>query len=201
MAKHMPAADRKQMILIAAMKVFSESGYKGSSVDDVAKEAGISKGAIYWHFKNKDDLFKSLLEYWTKEQFKVFKENLKQSHSVIDSLHSMLTMPFEMPDESIKLIRIMMEFFAHGAEIDGMVEVFDGYYKVFAKELQKYIYEAIEEGELCSELKHTHDISVLIALIFDGLYARIYIDSLTKQNSFKNHIESMKILLTRWLKA
>ena len=197
----MPAEDRKQMILNAAMKVFSESGYNGSSVDDIASEAGISKGAIYWHFKNKDDLFKSLLEYWTKEQFTVFKENIKQSHSFIDSLHSMLTMPFEMPDESIKLIRIMMDFYAHGAEIDGMVEVFDGYYKVFAKELQKYIDKAIEEGELSKELKHTYDISILIALIFDGLYARIYIDLLTKQNSFQNHKESMKTFLTRWLKA
>ncbi len=201
MSKHMPADKRKRMILNAAMKVFSESGYIGSSVDDVAKEAGISKGAIYWHFKNKDDLFKSLLEYWTKQQLFLFHENFKKSQSFIDSLHSMLIMPFEIPDENIKLIRVMMEFFAHGMEIDGMVEVFDGYYSIFSVELQKYLDYAIENGELSKELKHTHDISVLIALIFDGLYARLYMDSLTKQNSFQNHKESMKTLLTRWLKA
>ena len=201
MSKHMPAEERKQMILAAAMKVFSETGYIGSSVDDVAKEAGISKGAIYWHFKNKDDLFKSLLEYWTKEQLISFNENFKKSQSFIDSLLSMLTMPFDLPDENMKLVRIMMEFFAHGMEIDGMVEVFDGYYKIFSIELQKYLDFAIENGELSKELKYTHDISVLIALIFDGLYARLYIDSLTKQNSFHNHKESMKTFLTRWLKA
>ena len=46
----------------AALVVFAERGYRDASVDEVAKRAGYSKGAFYWHFPSKDDLFYALLE-------------------------------------------------------------------------------------------------------------------------------------------
>jgi AcrR family transcriptional regulator len=46
----------------AALAVFAERGYREASVDEVAERAGYSKGAFYWHFPSKDDLFYALLE-------------------------------------------------------------------------------------------------------------------------------------------
>ena len=201
MAKHMPADERKKMILEAAMMVFCEKGYNHSSIDDIAKEAGISKGGIYWHFKNKDDLVKSLFSFWLDAQLQEFQNASPGSATFLDTLLTMLTQPFDLPEENLKITRLMMEFYAHSAHIDGLIEIFNDYYKVVADELTKYIDHSIEQGELSKDLKHTHDISILIALIFDGLFARLYLDSLTKEKSFENHKESLKQLLTRWLKA
>jgi AcrR family transcriptional regulator len=44
------------------MRVFAEHGYRDASVDEIAERAGYSKGALYWHFSSKDDLFFALLE-------------------------------------------------------------------------------------------------------------------------------------------
>jgi len=52
----------RERLLEAAAKVFSERGYRGASVDAVAAEAGLSKGAVYWNFSSKDELFLALLE-------------------------------------------------------------------------------------------------------------------------------------------
>ena len=52
----------REALLDAAARVFAERGYRGSSVDAVAAEAGFSKGAVYWHFAGKEDLFFALLE-------------------------------------------------------------------------------------------------------------------------------------------
>ncbi|MCG8351391.1 MAG: TetR/AcrR family transcriptional regulator [Chloroflexales bacterium] len=53
--------EREQRILDAAADLFVHYGYDKTTVDDIAREAGVSKGAIYLHFKSKDDLFEGLL--------------------------------------------------------------------------------------------------------------------------------------------
>lgn len=48
----------------AAIKLFSSRGYNKASVDEICREAGISKGAFYHHFKSKQALFLALLDGW-----------------------------------------------------------------------------------------------------------------------------------------
>jgi AcrR family transcriptional regulator len=61
MAKRDPMVrDTKHRILDAAAEVFGERGYQGASVDDVATEAGVTKGAVYYYFTDKDDLARDL---------------------------------------------------------------------------------------------------------------------------------------------
>lgn len=55
-------ADARAALLHAAAEVFAERGFRDASVDEVAERAGYSKGAVYWHFEGKDDLFVTLLE-------------------------------------------------------------------------------------------------------------------------------------------
>jgi len=50
-------AERQEEISIAALQVFARRGLHQTTLDDVAKEAGVSKGTIYLYFKNKEDLF------------------------------------------------------------------------------------------------------------------------------------------------
>jgi AcrR family transcriptional regulator len=54
--------DARAAFLRAAAAVFAERGFQDASVEDIAHRAGYSKGAIYWHFESKDDLFLALLE-------------------------------------------------------------------------------------------------------------------------------------------
>lgn len=54
--------DTRSRILAAAARVFAERGFDRSSIDEVAAAAGLTKGAVYWHFKSKDELFFALLD-------------------------------------------------------------------------------------------------------------------------------------------
>src|SRR6202034_428303 len=49
-------------LLEAAAQVLAERGFHGASLDEVAAAAGFTKGAVYSHFKNKEDLFLAVLE-------------------------------------------------------------------------------------------------------------------------------------------
>src|SRR5919108_1622468 len=54
--------DAREELLEAAAAVFAEKGFQAASVDEIAERARFSKGALYWHFDSKDDLFFALLE-------------------------------------------------------------------------------------------------------------------------------------------
>ena len=51
-------------ILDSAVRLFSEKGYSETSVSAICDSAGISKGAFYYHFLSKQELFLALLENW-----------------------------------------------------------------------------------------------------------------------------------------
>jgi TetR/AcrR family acrAB operon transcriptional repressor len=52
----------RNLLLNAAETVFNEKGVARTSLSEIAEAAGVTRGAIYWHFKNKADLFHAMLE-------------------------------------------------------------------------------------------------------------------------------------------
>jgi len=54
------AQETKSAILDAAVRIFAVKGVARTSLDDIAREAGVTRGAIYWHFANKVDLLNTL---------------------------------------------------------------------------------------------------------------------------------------------
>lgn len=94
------AQETRQSILDAAVRIFALQGVANASLTDIAREAGVTRGAIYWHFANKADLINSL---W--EQVQSFYEPLTQASERIDE-----------PDPLGKLQELYCSFFA------GMVE-------------------------------------------------------------------------------
>jgi AcrR family transcriptional regulator len=80
--------EKKQQILNAALKLFVERGFHGTSTAEIAKTAGVATGTLFHHFKTKQELINSLYLY-TKEQLLIaitidyqeseqFKTNLKR---------------------------------------------------------------------------------------------------------------------------
>ena len=54
---------KEKVIIKSGMKLFAQKGFSSTSIQEIATESGISKGAFYLHFKSKDDLLLSILEY------------------------------------------------------------------------------------------------------------------------------------------
>lgn len=61
------ALETRDRIVRAAYRVFARRGYGQATLDDIALEAGTSKGALYHHFSSKEDIFRSLLDDHTVE--------------------------------------------------------------------------------------------------------------------------------------
>ena len=133
-------ADRKAKtrarLLHAARKVFAAKGYAGAAVDDVAIEAGMTKGAVYAHFRTKEALFLALLREQGLANLAEVEENLEATSDHPDDRAAMLTRRFTSgvaerdwtslglefilhASRDPALRRELREFYNRGRELDG----------------------------------------------------------------------------------
>lgn len=52
---------RREQILASAKKVFADKGFHATTIGDIAKDAGLAYGSVYWYFDSKDELFQALI--------------------------------------------------------------------------------------------------------------------------------------------
>ena len=77
--------DTKENILITSLRLFAKEGYEAVSVSKIAAELNITKGALYKHYKNKRDIFNSIIErmyqmdYENAKKFEVPEEKFDKS--------------------------------------------------------------------------------------------------------------------------
>ena len=71
-------AETRRLLLDAAERVFLRSGLQGSSVEEIAAEAGFTRGAFYSNFKSKDELFVELLQDRVYRQYAEMAEKAQE---------------------------------------------------------------------------------------------------------------------------
>jgi len=86
----------KNLIFESAIKIFSESGYRGSTMDDIATNAGLAKGTLYYHFASKEEIFNFIVE-----------EGLKILQNQVIEIQDINIGPVE---KLIKICRIQLTF-------------------------------------------------------------------------------------------
>jgi len=73
--KRLPAAARREVIAAAAAELFAERGYRGASIGEIARRAGVTPPVVYEHFDSKTALYRELLEKHFAELRGVWREH------------------------------------------------------------------------------------------------------------------------------
>jgi AcrR family transcriptional regulator len=66
----LPPEKRRAQLIKAAGRVFARRGFEAATTEDIAREAGLTKGALYFHFKNKEDIFFAVIRDHIDNQIK-----------------------------------------------------------------------------------------------------------------------------------
>ncbi|VGO20273.1 TetR family transcriptional regulator [Pontiella sulfatireligans] len=111
------AEKTRQRILDAALKVFSEKGYSKATFVDVASEIGLTKGAVYWHFKTKPELLAAVVAYGEEKQCARYKDAMPETLAELRDTVVELVTAIADDDESWKF-----EFFC-GFQIEWSAEL------------------------------------------------------------------------------
>ena len=92
----LPAEKRRAQLIRAAEKLFRKRGYAGTSVDQIAKAARLTKGSIYFHFDSKKDLFFEVIRnYWTTTIAPLY-DIIESEKDVLQLFDKTINFAFEM---------------------------------------------------------------------------------------------------------
>lgn len=86
MTVNKPKEIREKEILDAAFRSFSSKGIVKTSIDDIAIEAGLTKGGVYWYFKDKNEIYLSMIERHIQEDIDKWNELVRNSDLSIESI-------------------------------------------------------------------------------------------------------------------
>ncbi|MFN3714996.1 MAG: TetR family transcriptional regulator [Alcanivoracaceae bacterium] len=83
------AEQTRQKVIEAALKLFSRNGYSQTTLAMIAEDAGYSRGPIYWHFRNKDELYEAVLSY-SQSPLQTLVEQADQSADPLNALEAFI---------------------------------------------------------------------------------------------------------------
>jgi TetR/AcrR family transcriptional regulator, acrAB operon repressor len=116
------AAVTRAIVLKAALSVFSAKGYAAATLDDVARAAKVTRGAIYWHFKSKADLYNTLVEEISARGASIVQQAVAEGGTLIDILRRVFVSQCALIEDD-KEARAVMELALFKTGLDPELQV------------------------------------------------------------------------------
>jgi AcrR family transcriptional regulator len=160
--------ERKAQIYQAALTCFSRKGYHQTTMDDIVVESGLSKGALYWYFKGKKELFLSLFQEVMDQLGQTWESIVAAEESTATEklLASIAFFRSEL-GEMVPFFGVMMEAYAltrHDEDVEGLIREF---YEPYLDMMTRVIEEGIASGEF--RVESVRAMALVIMTLFDGI--------------------------------
>ncbi len=110
----------KDYIIKTALKTFSRKGYSGTTLVDIAKEANLTRGAIYWHFKDKAELYTEIINNYIMLEKRLIEQRFHSNDTAFNKLEGIIGDFFSelINDEDFRAIEQISRFkIEHNDEI------------------------------------------------------------------------------------
>lgn len=145
--------ERIDLILSHAFKVFSDKGYSNTSIDDIVKSSGVSKGGIYTYFKSKEEIFLAIAE-----------ERMTNRKRLIESFHSTMTskekltayikwiLNWVLDEKNMLQIKFTFEFWSVTSRNDTIKAFALERYNQASTDLCSLLKEGVKNGEFRRDL-------------------------------------------------
>ena len=145
----------KHNLLNAALVVFSQKGYTAATMDDIARQANVTTGAIYHHFKGKSDLYTALVETNSAKANQLAVEVFQEGGTPATILRRLLVRLFEFAeqdDEYRAVVELSINKTGFAPELDGITEQILASRRLLTESFAALIQDGIEAGEFHSSV-------------------------------------------------
>ena len=186
--KQLLREQRKEQIMSAALNVISAKGYEQSRMDDIVSESDLSKGAIYWYYKSKKEIYLSLVDHWVSEYSSGMFEALEEIESASEKLKKLFHFFSDQFKNNPVTFKVLVEFWRMASLDNSFNKKLQHVYQDFQDYLMEIIDLGIKKGEFKKVDPRITALSILINIegihwftLFDksGVQAHEYIDTIT----------------------
>lgn len=158
---------RKQQILAAALTCFTRKGYYQTTMDEVVKESGLSKGALYWYYKSKKELFLELFDFYLHSYMNEIVKHISPDDTFEETLRKMGSIVFSMMESDMEHMNVFMEFMNFAMRDEDMRNKINDVYQEILGMMETLLEENLEGKKLKKE--DIFKLSSIAAVLIDGL--------------------------------
>jgi AcrR family transcriptional regulator len=168
--------ERKQQILEAAIAVFARLGFRATRMDDVAEQAGLSKGALYLYYKSKDAIIAALLQHLFAQEFNQLQALVEsESEGLVVEQLLILTQQFaSMMQWMGRLMPIAFEFYAIAGRDKAVRQFLKEYFTDYRRLLARLVERGIAQGEFRDT--DAEATAITLTALFEGLGLLFFVD-------------------------
>lgn len=143
--------DRREQILDAAIRVFAQKGFARATNRDVAREAGITTGLIYYYFTSKEALLQAVLDERSPVQVltQIPPEMLEQPPEVFIPLVVMRVLAIVEGEQFVGIIRMMLPEVIHNP---GIMPIALGFFQRILDFLSNYLRGQVARGTVRADI-------------------------------------------------
>lgn len=165
----LPAVERRSQLLMAAQKLFAQKGYRNTTTNEIAKSANLTKGALYFHFKNKEDILFELIKHVFNHFEKAMNDNVEKLKSPSDFIK--ICFDIHGKKSAHPDIANNLDFWSQAMAISKIKRYinksFEGFVEIFAKAI---------DPKYSKNKKDLNQMAIFTFSLFDGLYVRQLFD-------------------------
>ncbi|MBI5749274.1 MAG: TetR/AcrR family transcriptional regulator [Nitrospinae bacterium] len=175
MAKRETGEIRRQQILESAIRCISRQGYHQTTMDDIASEAGLSKGALYWYFKSKDEILTAMCRQQCDEHLQILSHFADQNMSIKELALKTGDKILESLINEPEQCKMSFEFWALTDENEQVKRSQYEVHKIWQETVSNLIKSGIKKGEIKPDV-NVKELSIALLAIFDGIIIAYSID-------------------------
>ncbi|MGD8814869.1 MAG: TetR/AcrR family transcriptional regulator, partial [Anaerolineales bacterium] len=139
--------ERRNQIIAAAVAVFTRLGFHEARIDDIAEEAGLSKGALYWYFKSKDDIITAIMDRFIDREMVELEGALTLQVPVREKMLQLNGMIVDEMQDMFGLMPILYEFYAAATRRKDVRKALLEFFRPTQRLLSELIQQGVENGE------------------------------------------------------
>jgi TetR/AcrR family transcriptional regulator len=158
--------ERKNQILDAATEVFSKKGFQKARMDDIAEEAKLGKGTLYWYFKSKESIVIQIFD-------RIFYREAEELIALVDSpltatekINRYAERVIKDVNNLLKFAPVAFEFLSLAFRNKFFKKAFKKYFQDYMQTLLPIIHQGIESGEF-REID-AEEAAIALGAIFEG---------------------------------
>ncbi|MEI4770546.1 TetR/AcrR family transcriptional regulator [Psychrobacillus sp. FJAT-51614] len=162
--------EKKKEIIQAAATVFGSNGFYSTTMDDLVKASGISKGAIYHYFKSKEEVYEHMLQQQVEQTIQVLTDKFSHVHSSIEKiavLFDLYTSNEWLKEPKLNSVRNQLEHWIAGSREEERAK-FERHSKIFHDLINSILEEGRDSGEVSRKLNTSHAAKLFWSMI-DGM--------------------------------
>jgi AcrR family transcriptional regulator len=175
-------ADRKHIILDAAITTIARKGVRGLRVEDVAERAGVAVSLLYYHFDNRSGLIKATLKHANERAAQTIEDLDSGQRSGAELIAAMLVAELEDPVQARELSILWSEVMAAAFFDPSLREQLAAASERWSTLLADAVWRGQEDGSIVA-LARPEDLAALLTTAVDGISARQLAGLITRERA------------------